>query len=367
MRSIVFIAFLSFCRLLNGQLSNELLNLSPKLPFKPTVVSFEAFPFLKNNEYFNAIHPGETIFGFRSAAAGHFLLKSNNARLTLGALIQQEYGDSRSRLMPLMTLELISKSDWHYHFGALVSGTRHGMLDAMYDYENALKQPLEYGIQARKMSEKLFFDGWIEWRSKLRPEIRQREMIIAGLNADMTLLKAGNLKLSLPLQATIVHQGGQVVQNPLPVVTRLNAAAGIRFGTADTGVLLESYYLQSLDNSPNPSQPWVNGWASMTNFRVRFARYHHLALSWWYGREFTTTVGSPVFSGVNTNYVYAHAHTRPLAMARYVFARPVIGSHIWIDVRVEPFYDVSASRFEFSHGLFLKYVTAGSLRIPRLF
>jgi len=350
-----------------SQLSNQVLNLSPEIPRKPTALSFEAFPFLKNNEYFNPIHPGETIFGFRSIAAGHFLLKSNNARLTTGVMFQHEYGEQRTKVLPVFTLSLFSKKNWHYHFGSIVSGTRHGMLDAMYSYENALKQPLEYGIQARKSSKTMFFDGWIEWRQKLNPETARREMIVAGANLDRQLIDLGALKFSIPIQFTIVHLGGQVVQNPMPIATRMNAAAGLKLQSADTGFLLESWYLQSLDNSPNPSQPWVNGWASMSNLRFRFARHHQLALTWWYAREFSTTVGSPVFGNVNNDYVYAHAQTRQLAMMRYVFARPIIGDNIWLDVRVEPFYDFGASKLEFSHGLFIKYITAGQLRIPRIF
>lgn len=349
-----------------AQLSNELFNLGPSPVRKPIAFQAEAFPFLKNNEYFNPVNPGETYFGFRGSAAAVFQIgPGNRARLTTGLMVQEQYG-GKTLVKPVLNLTLVSANRWQYHFGALQSGTRHGLLEPMYNYEHVLFQPLEYGIQARKSSSRLFFDGWVEWRRQMNAGTGEQEMIIGGLSAEPLLLQAGRWRLSSPLQGTIVHRGGQALLPPKPISNRINTAGGLSLKTADTGLVLEGFYLQSLDGSPNPTQPFSNGWAAMANARVRMGRYHTVAATWWYGREFQTVLGSPVFSNVNEKDVYANAHTRRLLMLRYVYSRPILGENLFLDVRLEPHYDLERGRAEFSHGLYLKFVTSGGFSPPRL-
>jgi hypothetical protein len=351
---------------ISAQLPNDVLNLAPPAPRKPIGLSFEAFPFLKNNEYFNTINPGETYFGFRTQAAAVFNLQpGGKAQLSTGIMIQENYG-GKTTVKPVFQLSLKSYSEWNYIFGALKSGTRHGLIEPLYNYEQTLFQPIEYGIQVRKNNNRVFYDGWLEWRQQLNPVSNRQEMLIAGQHFDYKLINGKRGFVSFPMQAILVHQGGQALNPPVNISTRINAAAGIRLGKRDTSLLAEFYALQSLDNSPNPSQPWKNGWATMTNLRIRFKRFHTLAATWWFAREFSTTTGSPVFSNVNLNNVYANSHSRSLAMLRYVYSRPILGSKIWIDARIEPHYDFQRGRTEFSHGLYVKYITTGEIKIPRI-
>ena len=104
----------------------------------------------------------------------------------------------------------------------------------------------------------------------------------------------------------------------------------------------------------------------MGNAGKRLGKYHMGAASWWFAREFVSTLGNPVFSNVNLSYVYAHEHTRRLAMLRYVYSRPILGNNLWIDARLEPHYDLERGKAEFSHGLYLRYIKQGSFNIPRI-
>ena len=350
-----------------AQLPNDLFNQQPAPPRKPIGLQTDVFPFLKNNEYFNRINPGETLFGFRTSVAGVFNLQpGGKARLTTGLLIQENYGDAKTVIKPLFSLSLTSYNEWNYVFGALQSGTRHGLIEPLYNYEQVLTQPLEYGIQVRKNSRRLFYDGWLEWRQRFDDGKGTREMLVAGQHFQPRIALGGKTTLSVPLQALLIHQGGQSVNNPLPISTRINAAAGLRLSGNDTGWVMEGYALQSLDNSPNPQQPWSNGYAFMANIQKRFGRYHRVAASWWFAREFTSTLGSPVFTNVNLEYPYAYQHTRRIAMLRYVYSRPIAGNNLWLDVRIEPHYDFESAGVEFSHGLYLRYLRSGSFSIPRI-
>lgn len=349
-----------------AQLSNHLFNLAPEPVAKPIQGSVDAFPFFKNNEYFNTVNPGETLFGFRAAGQLSFqIAPAGRARLSAGMLVQENYG-GKTLVKPLLNLTLTGKRQWNYIFGTLVSGTRHRLIEPLYNYEQVLTQPIEYGIQFRRQHHRYFYDGWVEWRQQLDKSSGRQEFIIGGQSAEIRFNPNARWVLSAPLQAVIVHQGGQALNPPVSISTRINAAAGLRWQHRDTAWMLEALYLQSLDNSPNPLQPWNNGWATMINARAGFGRYHSLTATWWFAREFFTTIGSPVFSNVNLTNVYANSHTRRLVMLRYVYSRPVISRKIWLDIRLEPHYDLEAGKTEFSHGVFLRYITSGGLKLPRI-
>ena len=82
---------------LHAQLPNTLFNQQPAPPRKSIGLQADVFPFLKNNEYFNAINPGETLFGFRTSVAGVFNLQpGGKARLTTGVMLQENYGDAKT-------------------------------------------------------------------------------------------------------------------------------------------------------------------------------------------------------------------------------------------------------------------------------
>ncbi|MBM3921426.1 MAG: hypothetical protein FJ347_09435 [Sphingomonadales bacterium] len=353
--------------LLRAQLPNTVFNQQPAPPRKSIGFQADVFPFLKNNEYFNAINPGETFFGFRTSVAGVFNLQpGGKARFTTGLMVQENYGDAKTVIKPMFSLSLTSYKEWNYVFGTLVSGTRHGLIEPLYNYEQVLTQPLEYGIQVRRDNSKMFYDGWLEWRQRFNSGNGTREMLVAGQHIQPRLSLGKNTTLSLPLQMMLVHQGGQSVNNPLPISTRIAATGGLRLAGNDTGWVMEGYALQSLDNSPNPQQPWKNGYAFMANLQKRFGRYHRVAATWWFAREFTSTLGNPVFTNVNLGYPYANEHTRRIAMLRYVYTCPILGNNLWIDARIEPHYDFERAGMEFSHGLYLRYIRSGSFSIPRI-
>jgi hypothetical protein len=43
-------------------------------------------------------------------------------------------------------------------------------------------------------------------------------------------------------------------------------------------------------------------------------------------------------------------------MLRYVYSRPIIPGKIWMDLRIEPYYDVERKGVEMSQGLYFRYV-----------
>lgn len=350
---------------LQAQLSNNLFRQNTQLPQTKYGISFEALQFLKNNEYFNSINPGETLFGFQTKTQFHYRLNSN-ARFSAGALLQHDFGDERffSKATPLFNLELRKKS-WLFNLGNVQPHVLHNMNEAMLSYENTMRQPVELGLQALHETSKMRYDAWLHWQQKADGMRNRQEQIIFGQSWEQKLLKMGSITLSIPFQAIVFHNGGQALNLSSRVSTRMAGCVGLRLTNADTSFVLESFVFQSLDNSSTLSQPYQNGNASMTNLRFHPHKYHEIALTWWFAREFISPTGNSMFSNANLNDVYQNRNTRQFAMLRYVYSRPIVANKIWMDLRLEPYYDFQKKKTEMSQGLYFRYVEQIGVKLPR--
>ncbi len=365
MRLLLIVVFLTSFLGLKSQLSNDIFRVQPAQPSTKWGATFEGLQFLKNNEYFNNINPGVTLFGFQAKGLLHYKL-SKDATFSTGLLLQKDFGDAGflTKAIPLFNFRIENKK-WLYNLGNIQPNIQHNLIEPMLNYENLFTQPVEMGVQAKRKTAKMNYDIWLEWKQKLNENTSKQEILVLGQSLENALFHIGSVTLSNPLYLTIFHQGGQALNTNRPIATRINSAAGLRLKIQDTAFLLESFLLNSFDNSNTPTQPYTNGWASMTNLRFRIKKHHQIALTWWYANEFTSTLGNTMFSNVNLKNPYSNNGVRRLAMLRYVYSKPILGSKLWIDFRFEPYYDLDYKKLEFSNGLYFRYVSTLDIKVPR--
>lgn len=365
MRSILLL--ISFCvaGTAAAQLSNSTFRRGPDMPSTKWGASMEALQYLKNNEYYNNINPGATLFGFQAKGLFHYRI-SPNATFSAGALLQRDFGDLKglSRGIPTFNFN-IRRGFWQWNLGNISPHIHHNLAEPLMDYENIMKNPVEGGLQAVRHSKTAFYDVWLEWKQKADENKGIQERIVFGNSLEKRLLSTSTISLSLPVQAIIFHEGGQALNIASHIKTLISGAAGLRAANRDTTWLAESLLFGSMDNSPASSQPFGDGWAFMGNLRVKPHRYHEIALSYWFSREFVSHTGNAMYSNVNLKDVYLNRNTRNLAMLRYVFSRPIIGDKIWVDFRLEPYYDFEYGTVEMSQGLFFRYTETLNVRLPR--
>lgn len=350
---------------LKSQLSNSVFRQGPAMPETQTGFTFEALQYLRNSEYFSNLNPGSTLFGFQALPMLHYRI-SEHARFSTGLFMQRDFGDGRAlnQLIPVFNFGFESRN-WRWNLGNIRPNIHHNLIEPLMNYENVIRQPVEGGIQGLRKTQKMNYDFWLEWRQKADDVAGKQEKIVFGHSLEQGLYSTSSFRLSLPIQAIIYHQGGQALHLNAHVATRLTGAAGIRLRNKDTSILLEGFGLLCADNSDTRSQPFQNGWAAMANLRVRPFKYHEVALSWWFGRQFVTSTGNPVFSNVNLSDVYLNRNTRQLAMLRYVYSRPIVKNKLWIDFRLEPYYDFQYRNLEFAQGLYFRYIETLNIKIPR--
>lgn len=307
----------------------------------------------KNNEYFNRINPGQTFFG--TQLQPKLLFKPDSDLLfELGVLLNKNYGDPKfiSNIYPIVKLSY-QHNDLFLRLGSLQSHVNHGMTDVLLNYENVFTDPVEYGFQTILNKKKFLYESWIQWKQNLDKQTIRQEIIIAGQSFIFKPVQKQNVKLQIPIQGFAYHKGGQDIPGAPPLTNRFVGGAGIQLKLFNT-LQLESYYFGSLDKSPSLQQPFKNGMGLMENIRV-FYKKHEFAFTWWYSREFVSTLGAPMFSNIKMDEAYIFSDTRQLAMLRWNYTTHIIKNKLFLDARFEPYYDLTAKKFEFSHSFHVRW------------
>ena len=308
--------------------------------------------YLKNNEYFNLIHPGETFFGVQVDANYIFnTTLGNKFKLTTGILAQQDFGDDKilSKFLPKFTINYTYRKA-EMQVGAIKSHVNHGMHDAMLNYEQALTHPVEYGGSFKYKQKAFTYHNWLDWRNLANIQTKKQEEIVFGQNLEFKVNQRRKFSFRFPIQNLIYHKGGQGINNP--IVTRVNGMAGVEFETLNKKLILGYRIFGAVDNSPQIQQAFSQGFAHYSSVSSKI-KNHSMHLGYWYANQYTNTLGNPIFSNVNVDYPYANQQIRQLVSLRYNYARNVRNKAI-IDFRFEPYYNLHTGDFFHSASLFLR-------------
>lgn len=190
-----------------------------------------------NTEFHNPFREGETIFGAAVRLDGR--VEMNDAvTLTLGAFGNQRFGssDAFDLVRPIVALTVSGKRST-FVFGTLPSpfesrplsaarasgpdlGGPHGLLPPLQMETLAFDRPYEAGLAWTFRAARFEHHSWLQWQRLNTREHRER--LDGGATAEWRA--AG--PLAIPLQAHIVHEGGQLFAAG-PVRDSIGVASGI--------------------------------------------------------------------------------------------------------------------------------------------
>src|SRR5690606_37428096 len=149
LRVIVFIYF--FCILsqqLRAQLDNHAFENSRKIgegERNNMYLEFDMLGFVKNNEYFNDIVDGYTLFGYQFSPRIVFY-PEDNVRIDAGVFLRKDFGrEEYYSFVPTFSIK-IKQNNWKIIFGNLEGNLNHQLIEPLYDFERALDDPLETGL-----------------------------------------------------------------------------------------------------------------------------------------------------------------------------------------------------------------------------
>ncbi|MGV3686648.1 MAG: hypothetical protein ACO1NS_13540 [Daejeonella sp.] len=331
-------------------------------------LSVHNFNYMRNYEYFNKIQDGYTLFG---AQLEPQLLYYAHPRLTIsaGVHLRKDFGGRGIyRTFPLFSVKY-QKHNTTLINGVLEGSIHHRMIEPLYDFEKKITEPVEYGTQFIIDNKSFFFDAFINWKRMIYKPSLDQEQILGGASAEISLIKGAKLNLSVPLQLTAFHQGGQIDVTTVPLQTLVNTAIGFKLKLPLNGFInafrSENYFTSFTDFSFTSVQAFDSGKGWFLNSGVD-TKLGSLIGTYWNADGYISSSGMPIYQSVSQhiNYPGLTIRNRQLLMFRYSYQKRLI-PNLYLDFRFEPMIDLNRpgkKKIEFSNSSFLMYKQEFRLR-----
>ncbi|MTI33408.1 hypothetical protein [Xanthovirga aplysinae] len=347
---------------LQAQLTNTLSPIEIKTQpadSQQVVLQVNSLGFFKNNEYFNPIVDGYTLFGYQFSPILQYF-PNQNIQIELGAYFQKDFGNPQfSNISPVFTTR-ISSNNWTFLFGSLQRRYNHHLIEPLFDIERGLVAPQEHGIQILFDGNKSFMDFWLNWETMIYKEDLKPEEFSVGLSFSHKVLQKNTFSLTLPLQMVVFHQGGQIDRSPLEVFTLFNPAVGLKGNRSFKNKIIksiqaEAYFIYFSGNAEQP--PYIfqhgKGWDIAFTFKSLF---FDMKISYWQGNQYLSPKGAPIYQSVSRSLknLDASEKIRKLAFLRFTKNIQWKGG-IHLGFRSDFSYDFNNHLLESSQGLFLNY------------
>lgn len=355
---LLFFILITSSLTVKGQLRNEIFSQNDSLMPGDTQtvrLHIESMNFLRNTEYFDIIEDGQTYFGLLLQLHASYQ-PYKNVLIKGGIQTQQDYGNNQLRSISPVFSVSIFKDKWRHNFGMLQGTTNFGLIEPMYNIDRAITNRVENGIQSIYRNRHTTFTNWLVWFEPTYRLASNQEQFNTGFNWDKNILHNNTWSITFPLQATLVHRGGQINETPVPIYSRLNVSTGAKIGfklSPKFSIRTEHYYLHSEDFSPTITQPYKNGNASWHTLAFKYNKLE-LMFNYWAAREWQSPMGTHIYNNFNAFDIYKYRQIRHLLMGRILYYTK-IKDNLQLDLRLEPFYDYEYKFFQYSYSVYLRW------------
>ena len=313
--------------------------------------------YLHNTEYFSDIPLSGTLFGYQLIPEikyqphKKFVIKA-------GLYLQKEFGrDGYTSLMPTFSVKYKAKRS-SYILGTLEGNINHGFVEPIYDYKLIMNERLENGFQFFVDTKPYKHDFYINWRRAIHLGDPYKEEFDIGYSASINLVETDALKVKVPVQLLYSHKGGQIDSSDAPLTSLVNSALGlslhVKVGEGFLqNIVLDNYYLNYRDISGHKLQPFDEGNGYLTHLLFDM-KYFDVDLRYWNSNSFINPRGNALFSSVSQkNPGYTEKH-RELFMASFIYNKTLFQG-LNFDFRINPYYDFSIKKMEYSFEMYLSY------------
>lgn len=314
------------------------------------------FNYMRNYEYFNRIADGLTYFGNILQPEITFV-QSPNLSMSAGVNLRKDFGSNGFRVnQPILRLDY-HRNNFRLINGALLSNVAHRLPEPIYNYDRIITDNIEYGTQFLYADAKNQLDVWINWENMIYKISPVQEKISGGVHFQKSILKKGNLTVTMPIDFLVFHQGGQIDTPDRSLISVINSSFGLvlKYQLPKSTIHSENYLITYKDFSFNKQNPYIQGQGLYLNLGVK-TKIADFVASYWQGSGFQSTHGAPLFSSVSSqiNNAGYKEDNRSLLFLRIISEFP-ISENFSISSRIEPYIDLNNPAFEFSNSLFLTY------------
>ena len=322
-------------------------------------LSLNAFTFFKDNEYFNKIADGYTLFGTQLNPQLVYY-PTRGLRLEAGVFLWKDFGNPVLQQVRPTFRATWTRGHNQFVFGNLRANLHHEYIEPLFDFERVMLKPLEEGLQYRHVSNRVFLDVWVDWLRQQYRYSNYQEEIAGGLSSRFVLTRPDcRVQVSLPFQFTAQHHGGQIDTLNKPLQTLFNEAAGVEvrlpIGIHGRALRFNGYVLGLQDHSFTYLLPYQYGRALYLNTTLE-TRYVDVMLSYWQGSRFFAPFGGTYYQSLSSSVTDPHFTdpNRRLLLVR-LLRDFRISDAAAVTVRIEPVYDFQIQLLDFSFGVYLNF------------
>ena len=322
----------------------------------PFSFSIRALSFNKNNEYFNQIVKGYTLFGTRFIPSLSYQLHEQ-VNIQAGIFLQKDFGNNNlTYSIPYFSI-LYDWNNSQLIFGNYNGSIHHCMLEPLEDFERLLVDAPENGIQYLFNTERIFFDAWINWEKMIYQNSPFKEEVSGGIVSQYDIIKENGNTATLHYQFRGYHRAGQIdALRGQPLVTRFNNAVGASYHKKYNkgfikGHKWEGYFLHYIDNSREFRLPYTEGYGYYLNGTME-TKIGDFMLSYWQGDHFYSYKGGRLYQSYSTDPNSRFFEDERKLLILRVMNEFHIGESSTLLLRFEPYWDFNNQIFEFSHSIY---------------
>jgi len=323
-------------------------------------INITTLGFTKNNEYFDRIADGYTLFGYQIMPELVFF-PAEQISISAGVFAWKDFGTNKySKVEPTFTVDIGWKS-LRFLFGTLHGNLEHQLIEPIYDFERVMTNRLDNGVQVIYNRERFLADLWINWENMLYEGDPDQEELSGGLVTKYRLLEHERFDLEIPFQIFGMHRGGQIDVSPLPIKTVFNTTFGIsgyvKFPESSFfhGIKTDDYLVVYDDLSFEKRDAYREGYAFYLNLALK-TKLFDLMVSYWNGDKYISNHGGDLYNSRSTTFKHPDylEPNRELLIFRLLQDIYIL-DNLCISARLEPYYNFVTRKFNFSHGLYINY------------
>ncbi|MEM9983204.1 MAG: hypothetical protein AAF734_11970, partial [Bacteroidota bacterium] len=296
--------------------------------------------YLKNNEYFDGIADGYTLFGQQLQPKVTYQ-PSPHLLIEAGLFMRQDFGESTfAETEPIFTLKY-QKKHFRLVFGTLEGNLQHRLIEPLYDFERVIDDRIEQGIQFLYKSERFRADVWTNWRRTIQRNRNEQEEIEGAWYLHYLMNPKSRFQSKLILQSSLLHRGEQSSQSNLPIYTTQNHALGFQTRLVNTnvrflkGLSMEHYVL--LFTVDSDSLTFSQGTGLYLNGTIH-TKWGDWMTSYWRGNDFINLLGGDLYSS-EARMGGTIEPQRNLLIFRWLKDFELI-PRCYLTARAEPYYDL---------------------------
>ncbi|NNJ55695.1 MAG: hypothetical protein HKP14_06170 [Bacteroidia bacterium] len=269
------------------------------------LLHFDNLSYFRNCEYLSPVDKGSTYIGFNLLPYAQYSF-NDKAQIYGGLLIRYDFGNPELKLLePYFKFTYNDVLKHNIVFGNLNGTLQHRMIEPLYDYERAVTDRFEQGLQISKPGDVIEYDAWIDWHDMIYENDPKNERFVAGYNLYLNPVNTERNKLSLNAQGITVHSAGEIDLNSAPNSVEYNFAYGLEythFFNEETNLFLAGHAAFYEDRSNTLVNGLIDGVGQLGVIRLTHKEYQFV-LNYWDSHQYQGPWGEQLYHSLgNKNW-----------------------------------------------------------------